>query len=104
MYFGTEPVGVMDGVDSKVVVNMSVGTEQVDGGEVVAEDVVLHGFALFLIPCATVDDDTFLAVITHHIAVLLQHVAHKSLDSYHIGRYIIYFPSNQLSPAHSCRS
>ena len=50
MYFGTEPVGVMDGVDSKVVVNMSVGAEQVNGGQAVAVDIVLQGFALFLIP------------------------------------------------------
>jgi len=45
---------------------------------------VLHdGGALFGIKSAAVNDDTFARFIIDHVAILLQHIADKSLDVQH---------------------
>ena len=60
------------------MVKMAMGYEQVNGLELVLLDILCNSRALFRIEGAAIDDDAFLGLIAHHVAVFLQHVYLKS--------------------------
>ena len=60
------------------MVKMTMGYEQVNGLELVLLNILCNSFALFRIEGAAIDDDAFLGLIAHHVAVFLQHVYLKS--------------------------
>ena len=62
------------------MVQVSVGGKQVDGLQAVVFDVVGDCLALLGVEGAAVDDDAFLRLVAHHIAVLLEHVALEAFD------------------------
>ena len=63
---------------------MSVSGNEVNGLQLVSLDVFLDSQFLSLVVGTAVDDDTFLGVVAHNIAVLLQHVACESFYLKHI--------------------
>ena len=75
------------------MVEVAVGTEQVEGVQAIVADIQGDGSAFFLIHHAAVDDDSLMALVAHHIAVLGEYVKGKTLNGNHIGRYITYFCS-----------
>ena len=70
--------GVEHKLVANVVVHVSVGGQQVYGAQVVALYIVFDGLALSLKLCATVDDDSLLCLIAHHVTVLLYDVAYEA--------------------------
>jgi DNA-binding transcriptional regulator of glucitol operon len=62
------------------MIQMAMGGNQMDRFQAVLADIVFKGILLVGIIAATVDDDTLLRVVADHIAVLLQWIAHESLD------------------------
>jgi hypothetical protein len=42
-----------------------------------------NGGALLFVVRATIDDDTLLGVIAHHVCVFLKQIAHENLDVEH---------------------
>jgi len=62
------------------MIQMAMGGNQMDRFQAVLADIVFKGILLVGIIAATVDDDTLFRVVADHIAVLLQRVAHESLD------------------------
>ena len=93
---GLQPKLLIDGIVAKIVVNMAVRGDKVNGRKTIATNVVHDGIALAVIVSATVAYHALLALITDDVAVLLQHVAGKSLNFQH-GRYIMFFSLNQSS-------
>jgi hypothetical protein len=65
------------------MIQMSVGSQQVNGLELLLTDIVINSLQLFWIVGTTIDDDTLTTVITHHIAILLQRVYWDTLDVEH---------------------
>jgi hypothetical protein len=49
-------------------------------------DIVYQCIALLLIVCTTIDDDTLLGIIAHHIGILLKEIEAERLDCNHSGR------------------
>ena len=74
---------LVDGVDAEVMVEMPMRTEQMHGFQFVVVDIVHQCVALFIVIGATVYDHTLLALVAHHVGVLLQEVKHESLDVQH---------------------
>ena len=68
------------------MVEVAVGTEQVDRVQAVVADILGDGGAFFLVHHTTVDDDSLVALVAHHIAVLGEHITGETLDGDHIGR------------------
>ena len=77
-YFRFQSELLIDGVVAEVMVKMAMGYEQVNGLELVLLNILCNGRALFRIEGAAIDDDAFLGLIAHHVAVFLQHVYLKS--------------------------
>ena len=79
-----QTVSLRDESIAEVVVEMSVSGNEVYGLQLVSLDIFLDSQFLSLVVGTTVDDDTFLSLVAHNIAVLLQHVACESLYLKHI--------------------
>ena len=77
-YFRFQSELLIDGVVAEVMVKMAMGYEQVNGLELVLLNILSNSRALFWIKGAAIDDDAFLGLIAHHVAVFLQHVYLKS--------------------------
>jgi hypothetical protein len=90
MGLGLEPEFTVYGSVAQEVVEMAVGTEQVTGCELTVADVTDDGLALFGIVGSAVDDDALTGVVAHHVAVLGEHVAFKSLDIEHFWNSGLY--------------
>ena len=78
-----QPELVVQGYVAPVVVQVSVGRQQVYGLQPFVLDIVADGAPFLLIGGAAVDDDALLGFVAHNVAVFLQHIAHKSLDGQH---------------------
>ena len=78
-----QAVGVVDGVDAVVMVEVTVGGEQVDGFQAVAADIVADGGALLFVIGAAVDDDTLEGLVAHHVGVLGEQVTLKAFNIEH---------------------
>ena len=78
-----QAVVVVDGVDAVVVVEVTVGGQQVDGLQAVVADIVEDGGALLFIIGAAVDDDAFFGLVAHHVGVFGEQVANEGLDVEH---------------------
>ena len=81
LYF--QAVVVVDGVDAVVVVEVTVGGQQVDGLQAVVADIVEDGGALLFIIGAAVDNDALLGLVAHHVGVFGKQVANEGLDVEH---------------------
>ena len=57
--------------------------EMVNGFQLLLPDIVLDSMLFVVIKGTTVNDDTLFGVVAHYVAVLLQRVYLKSLDSQH---------------------
>jgi hypothetical protein len=57
--------------------------EQVLGRQFFFLDVLDNGGALLFVVRTTIDDDTLLGVIAHHVCVFLKQIAHENLDVEH---------------------
>lgn len=68
------------------MVEVAVGTEQVEGVQAIVTDILVDGSAFFLMHHAAVDDDSLMALVAHHIAVLGEYVTGETFDNNHIGR------------------
>ena len=79
-HLGLEPKVLVDGVVTKIVVQMSVRNQQVYWLELVLIDVVNDGLALFWIERATIYDDALLRFVADDVAILLEHIDLKSFD------------------------
>ena len=83
VYLYLQAVSVVDGVDAVVVVEVTVGGQQVDGLQAVGADIVEDGGALLFIIGAAVDDDAFFGLVAHHVGVFGEQVANEGLDVEH---------------------
>ena len=63
--------GIIYGIVAKEVVQVSVCGKQVLGLQSVVVDIADYGLSLFGVERSTVNDDTLLCLVAHHIAVLL---------------------------------
>ena len=86
MCLGFQTELTVDKSVAHTMVEVAVGTEQVEGVQTVVADILGDGDAFFLIHHAAVDDDSLVALIAHHITVLGEHITGETLDSDHIGR------------------
>ena len=82
-YFSLQSVSLIDGIDAKVMVEVSVGAEQVHWLQSLAVDVVGDSFALLIVVSTAVDDNTLLRLVAHYIGILLQQIHLKSLNLKH---------------------
>jgi hypothetical protein len=64
---------------AEVMIQVAVGSQQVNRLQLLLTEILVDSLTLLWIKGATVDDDTLLAVVTHHIAVLLQRIYLKTL-------------------------
>ena len=74
---------VEDGVDAEVMVEVTMGGQQMYGLEMIVVDIVDKGIALGIVVGAAIDDDTLEAIIAHHIGVLLKEIETECLDVKH---------------------
>ena len=86
MRLGFQTELTVDKSVAHTMVEVAVGTEQVDGVQTVVADILGDGDAFFLIHHAAVDDDSLVTLVAHHIAVLGEHITGETLDGNHIGR------------------
>ena len=75
-----------DGVVAEAMIEVGVRTQQVAYCQPVVVDIVDNSLTLLFEVGAAVDDDSLVAIVAYHVAVLLQHVDLESLDCYHRGR------------------
>ncbi len=64
---------------AKVMVDVTVGGDEVLGLQLIVVDVLFDGLALFLVVGTAVDDDGLAGVVAHHVGVLADHIADKTL-------------------------
>ena len=83
MHFGLQTKLLEDRVVAKVMIEMCVCDQQMLRYQLIVTNVLHDGGALFGIKSAAVNDDTFARFIIDHVAILLQHIADKSLDVQH---------------------
>ena len=76
-------IALIDVGIAKIVVQMSMCSQQMHRLQLVLFDIVAKGLTFFVLVGATVDDDTLVALVAHHIAVLLQWINHQSFDIQH---------------------
>ena len=72
---GEESPRVVDEFAAHGVVEVAVGEQVDDGGELLGGDVFLYGRLLEGVVCSAVDDDALVAVVADDVAVLGQRVA-----------------------------
>ena len=65
------------------MVEVAVGTKQVNGFQPVNYDVVDYSLALLFILGAAVDDNRLTCFVAHHVAVLLHQIKNKAFDIQH---------------------
>ena len=80
---GLQSEGLVNKGSAKHMVKVAMRAEMVYGFQLLLPDIVLDGPLFVVIKGTTVDDDTFRGLVAHHVAVLLQRVYLKSLDSQH---------------------
>ena len=68
---------------AKVMIQVAVGSQQVNRLQLLFTEILVDSLTLLWIKGTTVDDDTLLTVVTHHIAVLLQRIHFKTLYANH---------------------
>ena len=81
----SQSVSLEDGIDAEIMVEVPVRTEQALRFQSFFFDVLCDGRALLFVVCATVDDDTLLGIIAHHVGVFLQQIKFESFNN-HNGR------------------
>lgn len=64
---------------AKVMIQMTMGSQQANRLQLLLTEILVDSLTLLWIKGTTVDDDTLLTVVTHHIAVLLQRIHFKTL-------------------------
>lgn len=64
---------------TEIMVQVSVSCQQMNGFQLLLAEILVDSLTLLWIKGTTVDDDTLLTVVTHHIAVLLQRIHFKTL-------------------------
>jgi hypothetical protein len=65
------------------MVEVPVGTKKMNGLQVLLLDIVYECLAFFWKIGATIDDDTLLCIIAHHVGVFLQHIKDKNFNVEH---------------------
>ena len=78
-----QTIGLIHPRITYVVVNMSMGDEQVLGLELLLFNILSDGLALSLILGTAVDDGGLLCLVAYNIAIFLNVVADKSLNVQH---------------------
>ena len=68
---------------AEVMVEVPMGSQQVDRLELLGVDILADGLTLFVVIGAAVDDHTLAGLIAHHVGVLLQLVAFERLNGNH---------------------
>ena len=74
---------MIDGIVTEVMVHMAMCSEQMLRFQIILANIVDDSLSLLLIIGATVDDDAFLGIIIHHVAIFRDHIHLKSFDMYH---------------------
>ena len=84
-----QTIGVVDGVDAEVVVEVAMGGQQMDRAQVLALDILRDGGSLLLIVGPAVDDDAFAGLVADYVGILLQEVTNECLDIQHGCVYLL---------------
>lgn len=78
-----QTVGLVDGVDTKVMVPMAVCGQEATGFQTLAADIVGDGLTFVVIIGTAVDDDTVECLVTYYVGVLLKQVEWECFDGQH---------------------
>ena len=71
---------LVDGIVAEIMVEMTMGNEEMNRLQIVLSDILGDRLALFWIEGAAIYDDALEGVIADHVAVFLQHVDLESFD------------------------
>ena len=71
---------LVDGIVAEIVVEMTMGNEEMNRLQIVLSDILGNRLAFFWIEGAAIYDDALEGVIADHVAVFLQHVDLESFD------------------------
>ena len=80
---GLQSEGLVNKGSAKHMVKVAMRAEMVNGFQLLLPDIVLNSMLFVVVKGTTVNDDTLFGVVAHYVAVLLQRVYLKSLDSQH---------------------
>ena len=83
MHLGLEAVLSVNDAVAHAMVEVTMGTEQVDGREPLVTDIANDGLLLFWIEGTAVNDDALTTVVADDVAVLGEHIAGECLDGKH---------------------
>ena len=79
-YFRFQSELLVDGIVAEIMVEMTMGNEEMNRLQIVLSDILGNRLALFWIEGAAIYDDALEGVIADHVAVFLQHVDLESFD------------------------